>query len=143
MASVGFTGTRKGMTLAQEALVIDILKSEDFTEYHHGDCVGADKQFHKLITDKYKRSGMYYGTHSTSFPIIVHPPDNDKHRAFCKEGKILKPKPYLKRNKDIVDSCDLLIACPNPKDEINKLRSGTWSTIRYAKKQGKDIIIIM
>lgn len=138
MVSVSFTGTRKGMSPLQEALIMNILKSEDFTEHHHGDCEGADKQFHNLIVDRFKgiRGGL-------SNLIFIHPPDNDKYRAFCKEGLALPEKPYLERNKDIVDSSPLLIATPHKDDEINKQRSGTWSTIRYAKKQKKDIIIII
>lgn len=135
MVSVSFTGTRKEMSPPQEALIMNILKSEDFTEHHHGDCEGADKQFHNLVVNKFKK------THTNL--IFIHPPDNPKYRAFCKEGTILPEKPYLERNKDIVDSSSLLITTPHKDDEINKQRSGTWSTIRYAKKQKKDIIIII
>ena len=137
MASVGFTGTRKGLSEYQKEMLQHILKKYG-TVFHHGDCIGADEQFHVLAESELP-------TDLLDTNIIVHPPDNDKYRAFSSclsKGTILLPKPYLERNKDIVDACDLLIACPNPKDEINKQRSGTWSTIRYAKKQGKDIIII-
>jgi hypothetical protein len=49
-------------------------------------------------------------------------------------------KEYLDRNHDIVDSSDLLIAVSESTVEV--LRSGTWATIRYAKKLRKPIKII-
>lgn len=136
MVSVSFTGTRKRISLSQEALLLDLLNAESFTEYHHGDCIGADKQFHDLIVSRLKNCYSHNA-------LFIHPPKDNKHRAFCKEGTILPEKPYLERNKDIVDASSLLIAMPHKDDEINKQRSGTWSTIRYAKKQKKDIIIIL
>jgi hypothetical protein len=48
--------------------------------------------------------------------------------------------PFLKRNKNIVDYTDLLVACPNGFEEV--IRSGTWATWRYAVKQEKLWIII-
>ena len=41
-----------------------------------------------------------------------------KMRSFCKADIILPEKKYLVRNKDIVDSCDMLIAFPPTKEEI-------------------------
>ena len=46
----------------------------------------------------------------------------------------------LARNRIIAARCDALLACPAEPDE--QLRSGTWSTIRYARKAGKPITII-
>ena len=43
---IGFTGSRKGMTGEQAAVVMRLLLSA--TEGHHGDCVGADEQFHEM-----------------------------------------------------------------------------------------------
>ena len=62
--------------------------------------------------------------------------------TYCKTTEVYmrKPKPYLERNKDIVDETGLLIATPKGEEIV---RSGTWSTIRYARKNHKKIIIIM
>lgn len=49
-------------------------------------------------------------------------------------------KPPLKRNYDIVDACDILLAAPRTLTE--ELRSGTWATIRYARKTGKKYLIL-
>lgn len=52
----------------------------------------------------------------------------------------MKQKPYLERNTDIVTNSDIIIGCPlDPTKEV--IRSGTWSTIRKAKKMNKKIFI--
>lgn len=119
MIRVGFTGTQQGMTDEQKAK-LDQLFGElehDAVEVHHGDCIGADAECHELAENYF-------------FDIEVHPPDNDSKRAFCTAAVIHEPKPYLQRNRAIVDATPILIACPNGQE---KLRSGTWSTVRYAR----------
>jgi predicted Rossmann fold nucleotide-binding protein DprA/Smf involved in DNA uptake len=46
----------------------------------------------------------------------------------------------LERNKDIVSESDFLIAAPDSKKE--RLRSGTWATVRHARKLGKRVMIL-
>jgi len=128
MKKVGFTSTSEGMTKNQKRNLLGILFELGDFEFHHGDCVGGDEQAHKIAK---KLNGK----------IVVHPPINPNKRAFCKGGKILPPKEYLARNKDIVNGGrDLLIAAPKERSEI--LRSGTWSTIRYARKKKREIVIL-
>ena len=75
------------------------------------------------------------------FKVILHPPENVKQRAYCRGDSSVGAKPYLVRNRDIVDSCDILIAVPaNPK--IEELRSGTWSTVRYALSSKTSVVVI-
>jgi len=134
--NVGFTGTRFGMSELQKQTLYEKLKEIKLPpsvvtisdEFHHGDCVGADAEAHVIALNlKYK--------------VVIHPPDQDKLRAFCVVSyKIEVPKPYLDRNKMIVDSCHLLIAAPRTNGE--ELRSGTWSTIRYAKHKKKEVYIL-
>lgn len=121
------TGSRKGMTvLAKEKLQI-FLDHNIVTEGHHGDCIGADQIFHNILVKNVIKT-------------YIHPPIDGKYRAFCIGNFIYEKKEYLERNKKIVDETDILIAFPSEKEE--QLRSGTWSTIRYARKQGKEIYII-
>lgn len=132
---IGFTGTQNGMTEKQKMkfarLILDLYPSE----FHHGDCVGADAEAHRIV--------RFFDFHHQKPPcqlrIIIHPPINDSKRAFC-GGEALLPKDYLSRNHDIVDSTDLLIACPKGSKE--ETRSGTWATVRYARKKMKKIWII-
>lgn len=125
---VGFTGTQVGMTAPQLLGVIDLMKGVKPTEFHHGDCVGADEQAH-LVAQK-------VGTR-----IVIHPPEDPQKRAFCIGATETKdPLPYLVRNKAIVQETEVLIA--TPKGFSEELRSGTWSTVRHARKFGRSIFIV-
>lgn len=124
MIKIGFTGTKQGMTKGQESELQKLLPKERF-EFHHGDCIGADTQAHKIAQNAV---------------IFIHPPKNPRFRGFNKSENILPEKDYLERNKDIVDATDYLIAAPKTRTE--ELRSGTWATIRYALKKNKEVHII-
>lgn len=124
----GFTGTQKGMSKPQRVMFKVLLHSMLIDVLDHGDCIGSDEQAHK-IADKIR--GMR---------IRIHPPIKTDKRAYCKGMWIAPPKPYLERNKDIVNNTHMLIATPFEFEE--QLRSGTWSTIRYAVKQGRPVHII-
>ena len=97
--------------------------------WHHGDCIGADEDFHDIVS-----------VWSKNPHIINHPPILEKYTAYKAGHKIMQPKPYLMRNHDIVDESNLLIAAP--KHLIEEIRSGTWATIRYAKKKHIPTIIL-
>ena len=126
MIKIGFTGTRHGMNEGQLKELKNIIKSKEIEEFHHGMCVGSDKQSHDFIK-------------SEKIKIVGHPPTYKKFMAECDCDIAMKPFDYLQRNKNIVDNSDILIATPDCKE---KVRSGTWSTVRYARKQGKKIYII-
>lgn len=127
---IGFTGTQAGITPQQFDLLVEVLQElHEITEAHHGDCFGADWEFSNIVD-------AIFGFGK----IHLHPPFHTKKRAFARCDVKYDPKDYLDRNKDIVDATDVLIACPKEKKEI--LRSGTWSTIRYSRKQGKPIVIL-
>lgn len=134
MLHIGFTGARIGITPKQNEALIQLL--EEFMERHwpevmllHGDCVGADERADYLAR-RYR------------FSIWIHPPLDRKYRAYCyRLGDGHSPERYyLDRDHNIVDNSDLLIACPRAKEE--EWRSGTWATIRYARKQHKPIYIL-
>lgn len=97
------------------------------TEFHHGDCIGADAQAHQIAT-------------ALRVWRVVHPPEDANKRALCFGDRYMPAKPYLVRNREIVDVSDLLIAAI--KEDAEELRSGTWSTIRYARKTRKPVLII-
>lgn len=115
------------MTIKQADTARKVLSGLDNLALHHGDCVGSDYQAHALA----REMGHF---------VVIHPPLDDKLRAFAVADLERQPKPYLDRNKDVVDETEILVA--TPKTRVEELRSGTWATIRYAKKQGKPIIII-
>jgi len=126
---IGFTGTRDGVTEPQFDALSSLLAKYQPEEVHHGDCVGADVSFHSAAMCE------------TEARIVTHPPKVESMRAVCVGTRttILPAKDYLERNKDIVNSSDLLIACPKGPEER---RSGTWSTVRYARKVGKPVVVV-
>jgi hypothetical protein len=133
---IGFTGTQSGMTSAQKLMFDAIMftaNEHNAMEFHHGDCVGSDKEAHEavLLLSKHLKCTV---------KTIIHPPTIKTKRAFCHSDESREPLPYLDRNQKIVDATDVLIATPAEKKE--KLRSGTWATVRRARKQGKPIFII-
>lgn len=131
MSDIGFTGTREGLSAEQTRYVRALLSLYDENDYvHHGLCVGADEQFHNIA-------------HARRINIIGHPPTEIRFLAGIDEDEfyeLMPPRVYLTRNKNIVSQSDMLIACPKEYEEVK--RSGTWATIRYARKKGIPIHII-
>jgi hypothetical protein len=130
--AIGFTGTRAGMTPTQiEELrgALAFAFELGFDEFHHGDCVGADAQAHAIALE-------------IGFDIVIHPPIVADHRAYSQDfDQIRSSKPYLERNHDIVDETRFLIAAP--KQPIEVVRSGTWATVRYARKKPHGNILVL
>lgn len=131
MVNIGITGTRLGLTeKAKEQMLLYLQQNNHkINKIHHGDCVGVDKEIHEIIENKYNYINIY-----------IHPPSNNKFRAYCQSNFIKKEYGYIKRNHNIVNESDILIAFPPTQKEI--LRSGTWSTIRYAIENNKSTYII-
>jgi hypothetical protein len=125
---LGFTGTSKGMNSPQIALFKSVLEIYDWSEFHDGDCIGADEDAHMIVFIDHP-----------PIKTVSHPPINDSKRAWCSADEVREEKDYLVRDKDIVDESDVLFAAPLSNQEI--LRSGTWATIRYAQKKGIPVII--
>lgn len=136
MIKLGFTGTQHGMTDIQAQVVFNELMlygqvpEQVVTEVHHGCCVGADAQFHDMLAYMPK-------------DVVVHghPPVITTKMAHCQCDVMHEPLDYLVRNRAIVDASNTLFAAPQGEEE---LRSGTWSTVRYARRKGRiNIMIIM
>ena len=126
---IGFSGTRRGMSTRQKLDLVTKLQELSVTEFHHGDCIGADAEAHDIVRDQFP-----------DIQIVVHPPNDDKQRAWRRGDVILPTGYYLNRNRSIVDSTEALIA--TPWESRNVVRSGTWFTIRYAQEIGKPAHII-
>lgn len=126
---IGFTGTRVGMSPKQKSALRYRLQLLTATEFHHGDCLGADADADEIARE-------------LGIPIVIHPPSNPRQRAYCgKPGDVIHgPRWYLDRNHDIVDEVDSMIAAPRTGEE--EQRSGTWATIRYSRKVGRPLTII-
>ena len=131
MIHIGWTGTQLGMTDAQKLNAYGLMLELFATDLHHGDAIGADDQADQIARDLGIRRHL-------------HIPLNGSRRARCiaREGfdVVYAPLPYLERNKAIVDASEALIAAPKEMHET--LRSGTWATVRYARRQGKPVHIL-
>ena len=129
MIQVGFTGTRHGMTDAQKVTLRSLLTKFGGVEFHHGDCIGADSEAHDIAME-------------CGYCPIIHPPTNPALRAWRKvPSHLMRPeRPYMTRNRDIVDAAQVIIATPA---EMLERNGGTWSTVRYARRVGKPLHVIL
>ena len=137
---VGITGTRAGCTPRQRDALERVMYRihaahrvegemyEPDVAFHHGDCVGVDDEAHAMAED--------FG-----FWTVIHPPIDDKYRAYNVGDFSREPEPYLKRNQGIVNEVSLLIVVPSGPEADNP-RSGTWATYRMAVKAGVETVVI-
>ena len=126
---VGFSGSRYGMDERQyeRFAAFALALRPRVTEFHHGDCVESDASAHRLFQE-YK------------IPIHIHPPEKPEFRAYCQGAIVVEQeRPYLMRNRIIVDSTDVLLATP----AHTRGTGGTWYTIKYALKQRKNVYIFL
>ena len=142
MNNLGFTGSRHGLTEIQKKVLIDNIIEFRYNEILNfktdinkpfnsldGCCIGADDIFYNICDMLSFNTIGYPGFYST------HP-----MRSKILRNRMKAVKSPLQRNKNIVYNSNLMIACPNTKEEIK--RSGTWATIRYTKQLIKPLIII-
>lgn len=127
---IGITGTRSGLTDYQRECITDFLinfhPDEPDLELHHGDCIGADAQVAEIADE-------------LGYRIICHPPENPVCQANYKFDEIRPKNTYFKRNRNIVDECDILLVAPYQSEWSD--HGGTWYTHDYAKKKNKPIRI--
>lgn len=134
MRKVGFTASRQGITREQHAIVVELLYRlyEKGAEFHHGNCVNGDERGLDIAQS--------YGYHTEAHPAKGL--EKLQLSVFRSDASRNYRAPQA-RNKTIVNETEPLIACPKEMDEPEPKRGqGTWSTVRYARKQGKPIIIV-
>jgi hypothetical protein len=123
---IGFTGTRNETTLEQRnAFRIRFDRARPPIELHHGCCLGADED------------AMSIGAYRH---VVGHPPtDRSFWSSYANDlsNEVREPKPYLERNKAIVDETDELWAMPDSPESPG----GVWVVIRYARKLKRPIAI--
>lgn len=128
MTRIGFTGTRTGMSDVQREALRRLLLDMQLAEFHHGDCVGADAEAHAVAL-------------ALGVPVVIHPPRGAVLRAFCSgSAQVLRPLSYAQRNQAIVDAVDVLVVAP--RGNVEEIRSGTWATYRYARRQGVKCVVL-
>ncbi len=130
---LGFTGSRYGLQPAQGGSLARLLRlAQGVTEFHHGCCKGGDTE---AVTH------LNYWIPDAK--IVGHPSNLEKWThptALGLSHELLPPKPPLERNLDIVNAAEWIIACPSGPEQFQG--SGTWATIRTARKAKKVITLI-
>jgi hypothetical protein len=133
LPQIGFTGTRHGMTPEQRsavaAIVQGVAQGAGFGA-HHGDCVGADAEFHDLC-------------HMAPLSVIVvHPgPLDDLPNQAGRSGDSRRePVSHMRRNKNIVMASTVMIAAPF--EMIQQAHGGTWRTIEMARSAKRPLAIV-
>lgn len=142
---LGFTGTRKGLTAEQRSTLEERLRGWGswIVEWHDGAAVGADSQarmlFHRLRPDCFPKARIH--SHPAATGVEITGEGTFEQGRLALPADVVHPsKLPLVRNRDIVRASQRLIACPGGLQE--ELRSGTWMTVRYARKLGKTIVYI-
>lgn len=144
MRTIGFTGTRLGMSIAQREKVEEYMTHwaeviDDLIIARQGCCVGSDEDFTRICN-------------KIGYPpiaLVAHPPVKTEYlsiRAQTLSHYVKRARGYLSRDRDIVDASDLLIATPAEHEDTvgpNRRRtSGTWYTITYAQSHVTPVYIV-
>jgi hypothetical protein len=140
---IGVTGTREEFPNPQKLalgvmLSIGARLSEGINKLHHGCASGVDEFAHGIactIPDMHIHGHPGYDANeSTPYQMTVKP------GSF---HVIHDAKPYKERNRDIVRVSRVLLACPlYPESHSRSARSGTWQTVRMARKANIPVIVI-
>lgn len=127
--SVGITGSLEGLTGPQLRWAKQFIQDNVVRVLHHGNCIGGDEDVATLF---YKGQDTY---------IIAHPGHISTMQSKISFNDLVLPEKHtLARNRLIVNSSDLLLGFPKIDDEDDN--SGSWYTIRWAKRHRTPVIVI-
>jgi len=133
---ISFTGTQVGMTDKQKGELRNRLKELRPLLFVHGGCVGADDEADAIAASEGIDRLIIVGPYGPK-RVLDLKWQNRGSNFIIKDFKVASP---LKRNPIIVRAGVRLIACPQQMKEI--IRSGTWTTVRIARRLGKDVEVI-
>jgi hypothetical protein len=115
---LGFTGSRKGMTVRQSGVIAKFLIDNSILVVNHGASpvlTCADWEVDRIATELGIRVHRY-------------PP------------KSKRPVDMLSRDRLVISVSDAILAAPNSFKEV--LRSGTWATVRYCYAERKPMYAV-
>lgn len=132
--NIGFTGTRRGLTIKQIEAVMSILEANYIAgakEFHHGNCIGADEQAAQMAKE-------------IGYATIAHPSNlSAKYQSAFRSSVILRPEPPLVRNQIILSISQYIICCPKNFIMPESLRGqGTWWTIQESDRLMHPMVTI-
>ncbi len=129
-AKIGFTGSREGPTREQKTVWGNLAPWLKGIEMHNGCADGAD--------------AYVMGNLPIPASLVAWPANREGDaRAKALLGVtivIMGIMPPLERNRFIVDSSHGMVAMPITVEEVQ--RSGTWATIRHARRTKKPVLVI-
>lgn len=123
---LGVTGSRENRPDNMAERLFSFMVGSGVRELHHGDCTGWDEQAFQVARAVEARTGQ-------RIRIIAHPCNLSRWRAHTASDEVRPVLKPLDRNRNIVAAADFVIAAPSGPEVT---RSGTWSTVRYAKRIG-------
>lgn len=130
-----------------EAQITELINS-GYTRFISGMAEGADMDFAEIILDL--RVDYTFISLEAVLPYPFVMPKNptnvhfDKQEIIAQSNAVIVVSPCYfrgclqKRNRYMVDKSDLVLAIWN-----GERKGGTWDTIKYARKEGKEIRYIM
>ena len=126
-----------------DGLLHDLITQKEYIEF----LIGRDGEFDLLASSTIRRAIRKYGCGNTHFTLVLpylkaEYRENEQNYLdyydeveVCEEATSAHFKSAIQiRNRNMVDRSDLVICC------IQHERGGAYQTIRYAKKEGKNII---
>lgn len=130
---VGFTGTRKRVLPLQRFGLRRLLRclfGMGHRRFVHGCCKGADW----IATEIAYEMGYVIEGYPSNLRNFV----DVRSIAAC--DWIHMPRPPLDRNALIIHPAHVVVGVPATEEE--EVRSGTWATIRLARKAAKPLVLV-
>lgn len=151
--SIGFSGTRLGMTMRQHARVADTFRevfhhqryrARLLTRLRHGLCVGADAEIHAIA-----RATETSGCELYVIGMPGPPSEWSCDSSIVNDCDEVRPvMAHMRRNRAIVDESHIMIAAPSMSQRaIDELEAfpqtgGTFRTIGMARHAGLPLAIV-
>lgn len=134
-----FTGTSRLPTDIDNSIFIrsSLESLDEPDEVYTGGAYGVDTEVHNFATEMWPKAKLFLILPAVPFNEEVLDTKGVIH-LWTSEGQT-NSKSYMIRNDALVALCDKLIAFPLTATE--ERRSGTWATVRRAKKANKPVTL--
>lgn len=135
---IAFTGTRRGLSRSQYQALVEVLSAFPGAPVHNGAAHGADRECLAALTKLGPRNVHYWPSNESQREYAFRwGTDFERHPLGAKFNPMLPP---LDRNRRMVEAATVVVACPQGYAE--ELRSGTWATVRHARRLGRRLVIV-